>query len=100
MRVPLGDVSDIADIPDTNFLTGGVANIRSMLDRYMASNLYVLIAKNQGAALDPSGGMALTLYRHDGRKLKFIRKMVVHSRPGYMFDDAIKPAMQMIVMAQ
>lgn len=98
--VPLGDVDDVTDIPDANFLSSGQANIQRMLERYTAGNLYIIVAKNQGAGLNTASGMALSLYRHDGQQLKFIRKNLIHPRPGYLFDDAVPVAMQMIVMAQ
>lgn len=100
VRVPLGDISDISDIPDAGFLTGGTANIAPLLERYGAKDMYVIVAKNQGAALDPSGGMALSLYRHNGRKLQFIRKNVMRPRPGYLFNDSVPAALQMIIMAE
>ena len=101
VKVPLGDVTDIADVPDAKFLTGaGNANIANILSRYGANTLYVVVAKNQGAALDPSGGMMISLYRHDGKTLKFLKKIVLHPRPGYAFDDAVPAALNMIVMAE
>jgi hypothetical protein len=101
VRVPLGDVSDITDIPDAGFLSGNsAANIPSILQHYAASDLYVVIAKNLGASLNPEGGMSISLYRHDGQKLSFIRKKVIHPRPGYLFNDAVPAAIQMIALAQ
>jgi hypothetical protein len=100
--LPLSDAQDVMDIPDASFLTSknDAVKIDDFLQRYSASILYIIVAKNQGAALDPSGGMALSLYRHDGNKLKFIRKNVIRSRPGYLFDDAVPAGMQMILKNQ
>lgn len=100
VRIPLGDISDIADVPDAKFLTGGQANVANLLTRYGANSAYIVLAKNQGAAMDPSGGMALSIYRHDGKTLKFLQKTVLHPRPGYAFDDAIPAALNIIVMAE
>ncbi len=101
VKVPLGDIVDIADIPDTKFLTSDSrANVANLLGRYMANTMYVVVAKNQGAALDPSGGMAISLYRHDGTTIKFLKKLVLHPRPGYAFVDAVPAALNMIVMAE
>ncbi len=100
LRVPLGDIDDIRDVPDAEFLTGGRADIGQMLRRYGVNTLYVAVAKNQGPALDPSGGMVVSLYRHDGNRLGFVRKTILHPRPGYAFDDAVPAAVQMIVMAE
>lgn len=98
---PQGDIDDITDIPDANFLTQNTRqDIKRFLDRYRASLLYILVAKNQGAALDPSGGMALSLYKHDGKAVTFVFKKVIRSRPGYLFDDAVSPAMNMILEDQ
>jgi hypothetical protein len=101
IALPLGDANDIGDIPNANFLQESeAANIGNFLTRYNAESLYVLVAKNQGAALDPSGGMALSLYKHDGRKLVFIRKNVIRPRLGYMFEDAVPAGMTMVLEAQ
>lgn len=99
VRVALGDVDDIADIPDAGFLNSGPANIARLLERYEAGNLYIVVAKNQGAALNTAGGMALSLYRHNGQQLTFQQKRVIRPRPGYMFDDAVPAAMTMIASA-
>jgi hypothetical protein len=99
VTLPLGDVDDVTDIADASFLNGGHANIMHMLQRYNASILYIVIAKNMGAAMDTEGGMSLSLYKHDGDQLKFIRKMIIHPRPGYLFNDAVPAALQMIAMA-
>lgn len=103
VALPLGDASDVTDIPNADFLTPGSdvqgvsANINQFLQRYGAQTLYIIIAKNQGAALDPSGGMALSLYKHDGKQLKFLRKNVIRPRPGYLFDDAVPAGLQMVL---
>lgn len=94
VRVPLGDIADVNDVPDVNFLNGAQYNFASLIERYSASTAYITIVKNQG-----SGGVLLSLYRHDGKKLSFIRKMIVNPRPGFRFDDTVPAAMQMIVMA-
>jgi len=94
LRVPLGDVSDVTDVPDSQFLSGGKANISDMLTRYSANILYVVVARHQ------TDGMLLSLYRDDGNKLQFIRKNMVQSRAGYAFNDAVPAAVQMIIMAQ
>jgi len=99
VSIPLGDIDDVTDIKDASFLSDGKANIANMLQRYAAGNLYVVVAKNMGAALDTTGGMSISLYRHDGQNLKFIRKMIIHPRAGYLFNDAVPAAMQMIVSA-
>lgn len=99
VNIPLGDVDDIADVPDASFLSSGKANITRFLQRYNASSLYVVVAKNLGAALNTAGGMSLSLYRHDGQQLKFLRKQIIRPRQGYLFDDAMPAAMQMIVSA-
>lgn len=93
VRVPLGDIEDYTDVPDATVLSGQ-GNIANVLSRYTATNAYIIVAKNQG-----SGGMLLSLYRHDGKKLNFIKKIIINPRPGYMFNDAVPAAMQMIVMA-
>jgi hypothetical protein len=95
----LGDVEDVTDIPDQSFLNGGKANVAHMLERYKATKLYIVIAKNQGAVMNTEGGMSLNLYSHDGQQLKFIRKLIVHPRPGYLFNDAVPAALQMITSA-
>jgi hypothetical protein len=101
IALPLGDADDITDIPSADFLNDGApVNIEKFLERYGAEILYVLVAKNQGAALDPSGGMALSLYKDDGKKLTFIRKNVIRPRLGYMFEDAVPAGMMMILEAQ
>lgn len=102
LRVPLGDVEDVTDLPDASFLNAasGTANIPKMLQRYTASVLYVIVAKNQGAALDSAGGMALSLYRYDGQQLKLVARQLVRPRQGYLFDDAVPAAIQMMVTAE
>ncbi len=96
--LPLADASDVIDIPDAGFLSEkGKANIVNFLSRYNAKEVYVLVAKNQGAALDPSGGMAVSLYKHDGKQLTFVRKNIIRPRPGYVFDDAVPAGMQMVL---
>ena len=97
VRVPLGDVDDIADVPDASLLNNNPSNMAHMIERYAATDGYIIVAKNQGASMNTAGGMALSLYRHDGKQLKFIRKQVIRPRPGYLFDDAVPAAMQMIV---
>lgn len=101
VMLPLGDANDITDIPDAAFLAkSGTAQVEKFLTRYNAQALYIVVAKNQGAALDPSGGMAISLYKHDGKQLNFIKKNVIRPRPGYVFDDAVPAGMQMILQAQ
>ena len=98
VTMPLADASDIVDIPDAAFLnSSGKADVANLLSRYGAQELYIVVAKNQGAALDPSGGMAVSLYKHDGKQLTFVRKNVIRARPGYVFDDAVPAGMQMVL---
>ena len=94
IQLPLGDITDVTEIPDTGFLNNGHADIQSLLSRYKASHLYVIVARNQA-----SGGLLLSLYDHDGSKLKFVRKNIVQARPGFLFDDALPIALQMIKTA-
>ena len=94
VRVPLGDISDMTDVPDAKFLSGGPSEIANMLVRYGAGMLYVVVAKSQ------PDGLLLSLYRHDGNKLQFIRKAVVQTRAGYAFNDGVPKAIEMIATAQ
>jgi hypothetical protein len=96
LRVPLGDVTDIQDIPDAQFLTGAPADVGNMLRRYGVNTIYIALIKNQGAALDPSGGMTVSLYAHNGNKLSFVKKTILHPRAGYAFDDAVPAVVQMM----
>lgn len=99
VRVPIGDVSDIADVPDATFLNdqnNSTMNAADMLARYSAEELYVAVIKNQGAALDTASGMVLSLYRHDGDQLHFIRKTLLKARPGHAFDDAVPATLKII----
>jgi hypothetical protein len=92
--IPLGDVSDLTDIPDGQFLTQGYTgkqpDLAHMRERYGADKIYVLIARSQGAALNPAqNGLAITIHEFDGTAL--VSKGTIHSkaRPGYMFDDGV-----------
>lgn len=93
IRVPLGDIADVTDVPDVGFMNGAHYNFISLLNRYAAGNAYIIVFKNQG-----SGGALLSLYRHDGSRLVFVRKMIANPRPGYRFDDAVPAALQMVIM--
>lgn len=94
IRVPLGDIADLTDVPDVRFLNGAQYNFDSLMNRYAASSVYIAIVKNQG-----SGGVLLSLYRHDGKKLAFLKKMIINPRPGFMFNDSVPAAVQMIIDA-
>lgn len=93
--VPLGDVSDLTDIPDGAFLTHKTtteaenANIQHILERYSAQKIYILVAKSQGAALNLNSGLEITIFSHDGKELKNDGQINSTARPGYLFDDAV-----------
>lgn len=99
VRVPLGDAADMAAIPDAGFIDGGVANVADILKRYGADALYVIVARSQDIG-QANAGMSLSLYRHDGTKLSFLKKTVARTRPGFMFDDAVPVAVKMLFLAQ
>jgi hypothetical protein len=100
LRVPMGDITDIADVPDAGFLGGKPINNTDLLARYSAKKVYAVVAKNQGAALDTSSGITLSIYRFEDDQLRFVRKMMLHPRAGHAFDDAVPQAVQMIVMSE
>lgn len=100
VNLPIGDISDVSDIPDTAFLDGKPANIRSMLERYNASKIYAITARNQTTRIGMASEIVLSLYKHDGNQLVFVGKTVLRPRSGYLFDDAVPAAIKMIQAAE
>lgn len=98
--IPLGDVSDLTDIPDGQFLTPGYTgkqpDLAHMKARYGADKIYILVARSQGAALNPSHGLTITVHEYDDKRLVSKGTLQPSSRPGYLFEDAVLNIMPQI----
>ena len=86
--VPLGDVADVTDAPDTGFLKQkdqpqpGLDNI---LKRYNAPTLYLVLAQN----VTTGKGLGVKLYRYHDAVLEYKGNIATTARPGYLFNDAV-----------
>ena len=91
--VPLGDVDDMGDIPDGHFIDDKKLpeNVRigHMLERYKADKMYVLLAKSQGASLNPGQGLEIKVFSYDAKGGNPLAVIQSSARPGYLFDDAV-----------
>lgn len=86
--VPLGDIDDLHDAPDTGFIkqTGKAQpGLDNMLQRYQAQALYIVWAR----AKQTPNGLTIKLYRYQDQKLEFKGEIDSSSRPGYLFDDGV-----------
>lgn len=85
--VPLGDIDDLHDAPDTGFIkqTGQAQpGLDNLLKRYQAQTLYIAWAR----AKQVPNALTIKLYRYQDQKLEFKGEFDSTSRPGYLFDDA------------
>ncbi len=90
IRVPIGDISDIADIPDASAFTPDSANITTILERYNAQHVIYAVAKTKGPVLDPSEGVRVTLYSVSPNSVTRLNQIAVtHDLEKLSFENAI-----------
>ncbi len=86
--IPLGDLADLNDAPDTGFLnqkTKEQPGLENMLKRYQVQAVYLALAKAQAA----KPGLTVKLYRYGNQTLTYKGTFDPSSRPGYLFNDAV-----------
>lgn len=89
IRVPLGDIADMADVPDASIFSGQAGNLTAIADRYGAANVLLVVAKSRGAALEASEGVLLTLYTASGSGVERINELMVPAGQGATFSQAM-----------
>ncbi len=76
LLVPLGDLSDISDIGDDEALTYSKRRLSALLDRYVASEAVIAIARAEGTALN------IQLYRTDRVRPEYVHQILERALPG------------------
>ncbi len=71
--VPLGDVSDVSDIGEDEALTYTPRNLRSLVERYGASEAVIAIAKPEGT------GLNIQLYRTDRARPEYVHQTMARA---------------------
>ncbi len=104
--VPIGDVSDIRDISDSQALTYNPQNLQNMMSRYAAQRGVVLLASYTGVAMPQTlgevnyGRMNVAVYDTRNGRPQFIEQVSVNPNPAETLDAflsrAVSASMQVI----
>lgn len=89
IHVPLGDIADMADVPDASVFSGQAGNLTAIAERYGAGSVILAVAKSQGAALDVSEGLLVTLYSASRQGVERINDIMVPAGEGVSFSMAM-----------
>ncbi len=73
--VPLGDVSDVSDIGEDEALNYSPRNLRTMVNRYAASEAVIAIARPEGT------GLNIQLYRTDRARPEYVHQIMARAVP-------------------
>lgn len=73
--VPVGDVSDVSDISENEALSYSPRSLRTMVDRYGASEAVIAIAKPEGT------GLSVQLYRTDRARPEYVHQILARAVP-------------------
>lgn len=73
--VPLGDVSDVSDISEDEALSYSPRGLRTLVDRYGASEAVIAIAKPEGT------GLSVQLYRTDRTRPEYVHQILARAVP-------------------
>ncbi len=91
--VPLADIGDVQDISDNEALTYNPLNLKSMLQRYRASEAVIAIAKPEQGALN------IELYRTDRGRPEFANQIRERLTTGQSEADLYAKAVQSVKAA-
>jgi hypothetical protein len=89
VRVPLGDIQDVADMPETDPLNYNTASLSTMLQRYGAGEAAILIGTP--GAPDSSGvpsDLSVVIYRTDMAVPQFVTTLQIYPDDSGTTEDA------------
>lgn len=96
VRVPLGDLQDMRDVPGDRILGGSEKSLDSITRRYGAGDAIFAIAFSKEANPDPSKGIQVFLYRMRAAGAEYITTIEIAPNPGDTLDALLKRGVQAV----
>ncbi len=90
IRVPLGDIADMSDVPDASIFSGQAGNLISLSQRYGGDSIFLAVAQSRGAALEATDGLLVTLYATSGQDIKRVDELTVPAGENASFLKAMQ----------
>lgn len=88
VRVPVGDIDDIRDVPGVEVFSGKTEGLEQIALRYDADQVFFAVARSKGPVMKASEGLDITIYTYDSYEEAMRRIGMLEVPPSSQGDES------------